>query len=627
VYGSMEVSSNMMKDKEITKCGYWGRILRVNLSAGTVVEEEVDLHILRLVIGGAGLGAYYLQRDMDGSIGPFDPGNLLIFATGPFQATALPGSAKWTVCARSPLSNFYGEAAAGGNWGINLKRAGYDAIVISGASDLPVYLLVHDRHAEIRSAADLWGKKTSVALRMIKDEVGGPRTSVALIGPAGEKLIRYACIIVDGHSVAGRTGMGAVMGSKKLKAICVVGSSPPGIQQPSELRTLQKTLVPLIQERTKRLHTSGTPGYMAIGESFGDVPTKNWQRGVWPEGNAKLGPSQYKKLLVSPVACAYCPVACHRLVRVDQPTKYRMKGPGPEYETLAMIGQNCLIDNLAAICKANEICNEYGLDTISAGSSVAFAMECFDRGFLTLADTDGISLEWGNADGMLSLLQTIADRKGLGDILAEGVARGATTIGTETLEFAVTVKGVDLPGHSPRAFWAHALNYATGVRGACHERGALLLPYFGTLIPELGVTRKAEQFTMENVDLLTAKYQDWAAFWNSLVICRFMGLSFTQMVEALNAITGWGFDVEEAGRTAERILTLQRLVNVKFGVSREHDVLPKRLYEPVNDGPYAGKTLPNIQRVLEAYYKLRGWDTNGVPTLETIQRLGISDIL
>jgi len=614
-------------NKDAMSCGHWGRILNVDLSTRTVAEEEVDGQVLRSMIGGAGLGTYYLQRDMDGSIGPLDPGNRLIFATGPFQATALPGSAKWTVSARSPLSNFYGEAAAGADWGINLKKTGYDAIVISGSSEKPVYLIVHDHHAEICSAADLWGKGTSVARTMIKDEVGEPKASVALIGPAGENLVRYACIIADGHSAAGRTGMGAVLGAKKLKGICVFGSDLPGVAQPSRLRTLQKRLMPLIQERTKRLHTNGTPGFMPIGESLGDVPTKNWQRGVWPEGNAKLGPSEYEKLLVSPVACAHCPVACHRSVRVDQPDKYRMQGAGPEYETLALIGQNCLIDSLPAICKANEICNEYGLDTISAGSCVAFAMECFEKGFLTLADSDGLSLEWGNADGMLDLLRAIAHRRGLGDLLAEGVTRAATTIGAETLEFAVAVKGVEFPGHDPRALWAHALNYATGIRGACHERGALLLLYLGKLIPELGVTHKVDLFTMDNVDFLTAKYQDWSAFWNSLVICRFMGLSFGEMVEALNAITGWEFDTEEAGRTAERIFTLQRLVNVKFGVSREHDTLPKRIYEPVEEGPHAGKSLPDIQQILEAYYTLRGWDSNGVPTSETVQRLGIDDIL
>jgi len=607
--------------------GSWNTVLRVDLTTQKIVEEPVDDQVLRFVVGGVGLGAYYLYRDGNAEAGPFDADNQLIFATGPFQATQLPGSAKWSVISRSPLSNYYGESAAGGNWGDELKKCGYDAIVISGSSERPVYLVVQDHQAEIRSAERLWGKKTTEALSSIKGELAEPKASIAVIGPAGENLVRYACIIVDGHSAAGRTGMGAVMGSKKLKAISVLGSELPEVADRSQIQSLKKDWLPAIMERTGRLHSLGTPGFMPISESFGNIPTKNWQLGTWPQGNPGLGPSEYEKIFVSPVACRYCPVACHRMVKVDKPAKYRMQGPGPEYETLGLMGQNCLIDNLPAVSKLNEICNEYGLDTISSGSSIAFAMECFEKGFLGTADNEGVALGWGNADGALQLLRSIAMRKGLGDILAEGTVRAARAIDNRALDFAVAVKGVDLPAHNPRAFWAHALNYATGVRGACHERGNLTLPYFGLTIPELGINEKQKQFTIDGVIPLTAKSQDWSSFWNSLVVCRFMGLAFSDMVAALSATTGWKMNIEEAGVVAERIFNLQRLVNLKFGATREDDTLPARIFEPVKEGPLAEMILPDIESSLIDYYRYRGWDSKGIPTPETLHRLGITAFL
>ena len=608
--------------------GTWGRILKVNLTTRTIAEQIIDSAILKSVIGGAGLGAYLLYHEGSAEDRPFDPGNPLIFSTGPFQATQLPGSAKWTVVSRSPLSNAYGESAAGANWGIALKRSGYDAIVITGVSAEPVYLVVGDRDAEIRPASRLWGHKTSEVMRAIKEELASPRASVAVIGPGGENLVRYACIMVDGHSAAGRTGMGAVMGSKKLKAISLLGEGTfPETADLQRLQTLRKVWIPAIRERTVRLNSIGTPGFMPISESFGNIPTKNWTRGVWPEGNTKLGPTEYAKILISPVACSYCPVACHRSVKVTQPTKYRMEGVGPEYETLALIGQNCLIDSLPAVCKLNEACNEYGLDTISTGSCIAFTMECFEKGFLTAADNDGAVVEWGDADAALKLVQAIATRTRLGGILAEGTVRASQAIHDDTLPFAVAVKGVDLPAHNPRAFWAHAINYATGIRGACHERGNLTMPYLGLTIPELGIDKKQKQFTLDGVARLTARAQDWSSFWNSLVVCRFMGFTFSDMVDGLNAATGWGLDIEEAATAAERIFNLQRLVNLRDGITAADDVLPKRLFEPVREGPLAGRKLPDIQSTVAEYYQLRGWNSNGVPSSATLQRLGLNDLL
>lgn len=607
--------------------GSWNAVLRIDLTSQTAVKEELSDEVLRLVVGGAGLGAYYLYRDGRAEAGALDPDNLLTFATGPLQSTALPGSAKWTVASRSPLSGFYGESAAGGDWGVGLKKTGFDAIVISGSCKEPVYLVVKDGQVQFHPAKHLWGQTTSEARQQIIQEVEEPKLSVAVIGPAGENLVRYACIIVDHHSAAGRTGMGAVMGSKKLKAICVTGGNLPEAGDTSRVKELRKKWIPAIRERTARLNTIGTPGFFPTSESLGNIPTKNWAWGVWPEGNEKLGPSEYKRILTGPVACLYCPVGCHRAVKVEKPAKYSMEGSGPEYETLCLIGQNCLIDNLPAICKLNEACNEYGLDTISAGSCIAFTMECFEKGFLGKEDNEGSTVDWGDADAALDLLNKITMRVGLGDILAEGSTRAARAIDSRCIDFAVAVKGIDLPGHNPRSFWAHAINYATGARGACHERGNLTMPYLGLTIPELGINAKQEQFTMDGVPRLAAKAQDWSSLWNSLVVCRFMGFSFSDMVESLNAATGWDMEIEEAARTAERIFNLQRLVNMKFGATKEDDRLPKRIFESVEEGPLAGKKIPDLEPVLCEYYMGRGWDSKGVPTAKTLQRLGIDELM
>ncbi len=608
--------------------GYCGRVLRVDLTAQTATEEPFDADVAQAVLGGAGLGAYYLYREVGPESGPFDEGNLLVFATGPLQATSLPGSAKWAVCARSPMSNGYGEAAAGAHWGIALRRAGFDAVVVRGTADQPCLLTILDGKAELRPADHLWGQTTDETLGALQSALNDDELSVAAIGPAGEALVRYACIMVDGHSAAGRTGMGSVMGAKRLKAICISGgreASP--VADAERLRNLQKGWLPEILEGSEILRTKGTVGFMDILDGFGDVPTKNWQLGHWPEGNPQLAWGEYEKINVKGVPCAHCPIACHRYVRVDNPVAYRMEGPGPEYETLAMLGQNCLIADLAAVAKGNDLCNAYGLDSISAGASIAFAMECYEKGYLSAKTADGLHLEWGNAEAMISLLHAIAERKGIGDLLAEGVVRAADAIHSETRAFAVATKGVEHPAHDPRAFFAHSINYMTGVRGACHERGNMLIPCFGVLLPEMGIAEKPDPSSMDRVPYLVAKYQDWSSFWNSLVICRFMGVSFNDMVDGLNAATGWGWSVEQAALAAERIFNLQRLVGMRFGITAKDDVLPPRALEPTREGPHAGKVPQGLAEARQEYYRIRGWDADGVPTKGTLDRLGLGSMI
>jgi len=607
--------------------GYCGRVLAVDLSAGAVQSEPIAPEVLRAVVGGAGLGALYLHEEVGADVGPFDDGNVLVFATGPLQATTLPGSAKWSVCARSPLSDGYGESAAGATWGIALKRAGFDAIVVRGKATRPIVLSIEAGHAKLRPAGDTWGRTTFETIEAVRSSLGDAKASVAAIGPAGESLVRYASIMVDGYSAAGRTGMGAVMGSKRLKAIAISGSGThPQVSDGTRLKELQSAWLPKIREGAEILVDKGTPGFMDILDGIGDVPTKNWQLGHWPEGNAKLAWEEYKRIFVRPVPCTYCPVGCHRHVRVDSPEAYRMEGPGPEYETLALLGQNCLIADLAAVTKANDLCNAFGLDTISTGSAVAFAMECFEKGYLSEQETDGLRLEWGSAEAMVSLVRKIGAREGIGGLLAEGVVRAASEIHPEARAFAVATKGVEHPGHDPRAFFALGLNYMTGVRGACHERGNLLIPAFGATLPEMGIDGPVDPQTMDGVAELVAAFQDWSSFWNSLVICRFMGVSFADMVDGLNAATGWGWSGEEAAAAAERIFTLQRLVGIRFGNAAESDVLPPRALEPAQEGPRAGKAPEDLAAARAEYYALRGWDTRGVPTQDTVRRVGLHSV-
>jgi len=609
--------------------GYSGRVLGVNLSAGTVQAENLEPEVLRAVVGGAGLGAFYLHREVPADADPLGEANVLIFATGPLQATELPGSAKWSVCARSPLSDGYGESAAGAAWGIALKRAGLDAIVVRGKASRPVTLTVENGNATLHPADDLWGRSAFDTLAALRGGSGGAKASVATIGPAGEALVRYASILVDGYSSAGRTGMGAVMGAKRLKAIRISGdgASLPPTSDPSRLQDLKSAWLPRILEGNDLLAAKGTAGYMDILDGFGDVPTKNWQLGHWPEGNERLAWGAYEKIYVRPVPCAHCPVGCHRHVRVESPTAYRMDGPGPEYETLAMLGQNCLVADVAAVAKANDLCNAYGIDTISTGAAIAFAMECHEKGYLSRDALDGLDLTWGNGEAMVALVRKIGEREGAGKLLGEGVARAAEAIAPESRAFAVATKGVEHPAHDPRAFFGLALNYMTGVRGACHERGNLLLPSFGVVLSEMGITEQVDPRTMDGVPRLVARSQDWSSFWNSLVICRFMGVSFTDMVDGLNAATGWDWSIEHALTTSERIFNLQRLVAVRFGTRAEDEALPPRALEPARDGPRAGVAPHALEAAKQEYYSLRGWDAGGTPTSETIARLGLGALL
>lgn len=608
--------------------GCWERVLRVDLTHGVSKEERVDRSVYKNFLGGSGLATKFFYEELPEGVGAFDPANKVIFSVGPFQGTRLPGSAKFNVTSKSPLTGTYGESAAGASWGVMFKRTGYDALVVEGRADKPTYLWIHDGGVEIRDASGLWGSDTLEATRVVREEVGEPRAGVAAIGPAGERLVHIACIVVDGHSFAGRCGLGAVMGSKNLKAVAVHGTKNVQLYDPGEVDRLTKELSMKISEFAKDFREHGTPSGMTVYEAVGDTPIKYWRGDTWSEGAKEIGSPKYTEILkAKPLPCLYCPIGCHRQIEIDDPTKYRMKGFGPHYETLGMLGANCLVDDLKAIAKANEVCTRLGIDTISGGASVGFAMECYELGLLTEEDTGGMSIRWGDGDVLIELLRQIGMREGFGEIFCEGTLRAAKKIGRGAEEIVVHARGLDFPAHDPRSCFSLAVNYATGTRGACHERGFPEDIEVGIfLLPELGFGEKPKFFDPGGKALLAMKMQDLAAVLNSLVICGFIldggGMTFTETLACLNAITGWNWSIGELMKVGERIFNLQRLINIRDGMGKEYDRLPRKMFEPAKEGFRKGQ-VPPFEAMLDDYYKLRGWGPEGAPTADKLRELNL----
>lgn len=610
--------------------GYWNKVLYVDLKKKKVKTKKIDDKIWKTVLGGAGYGSYVLYDEVPKETKAFDPENRLIYATGPFQSTKLSGAGKWTLIGKSPQSELQCHDSVGGDFGINLKQNGFDAIVVYGKSDKPVYLHVQEDDAKLEDATDLWGEDiveiTDTLYKKHGDTIG-----VAGIGQAGENLVKYACVAVDKHSFAGRGGLGAVMGSKKLKAVIVEeGDKNPPLANEKELRKMEKQLNKKLASEKAELRKHGTPMAMESWEETGDIPIKNWQKGSWEEGNRKLGAPNYtEEVNIGTYNCKYCVVGCHRHVKVDEPEKYKVDGQGPHYESLSMIGENCLIDDLKAVVKANDLCARYGLDTISTGGVIAYLMECIEKGYFDDIETDE-EIEWGNGDAVIELIHMIANREGIGDALAEGVKRAAEELNPETKKFGLHVKGIEVPAHDPRAHFAVGLNYITGARGPGHEKGNLQIPYHGTMIPEAGILEVPDRFDMRNIEYLTMKYQDWSALYDSQIMCRFMigeNITFGSKIDILNAITGWEMDHYDVLKMGERIFTLQRLTNLKFGLTKEDEKLQERFYETTDEGGHADEAPSDLTSHLQKYYELRGWNEEGIPQNKKLKRLGLDEII
>jgi aldehyde:ferredoxin oxidoreductase len=607
--------------------GYWAKLLRINLSTKEAYAESISEDVLRHYIGGSGLATKYLYDEVAPFTDAFSPENKVYFATGPFQAVGVPGGGKWSVVSKSPLTRTFAVATAGAEWGFRMKKTGYDMFVIEGQSEEPVYLWIKDEEVAFRPAERLWGKDTLETIDTLTKEIGDSQVSVATIGPAGEQKVNIACIVADKHSFAGRCGLGAVLGAKRLKAIVVKGTNRVPIEDTDEFRELAKESFSSLRESAREtLRKHGTPILVSSCEEVGDLPVKNWDLAVWKEGAARIGAPTYTRELHSRSwPCMHCPVGCHRHIETQYEGE-EIEGAGAEYETLGMLGSNCLVDDLSVISKANDICNRLGIDTISAGAYVSFLMDCYENGLVAEEDLNGKKAQWGDGKFVIDMVNEIGRREGVGALFAEGIRNAADKIGKEARKLTVDVKNLDLPAHDPRSYFSLALNYATGVRGACHLRGYPHIGEGGMLLPEVGLNETPERFNLKEQVKLTALFQDLAALHDSLVICIFIpitGLSLQDTSNFLNTITGWDTSPQELMKAGNRIVTLQRQINVRDGLSRKDDKLPAKMYRPAEEGFRKGKVPEPFEATLALFYEYRGWDEEGKPKTEKLAELSI----
>jgi aldehyde:ferredoxin oxidoreductase len=591
-------------------------------------RETIKESLLRRYIGGSGLAAKILFDETNAETDPLSPNNLLIFMTGPVTASKVPLSGRYHVVSKSPLTGIYGESDSGGSWGPELKKAGYDGIIVRGRASKPVYLWICDGQAELRNAEHLWGVDTYDVDELIKEETDH-KAVTACIGPAGEKIARIAAIMNDGKygRAAGRCGLGAVMGYKRLKAISVLGTGSVEIADSKALGNSVKELASFIVENAKSQHDYGTSGGLTSMEYLGDLPIRNWLQGSWEEGAEKIsGQTMAKTILSGRYYCSGCIIGCGREVKFESAKYGKVEGAGPEYETLAMLGANCFIDDLEAVAKANELCNRYGLDTISTGAVIAFAMEAYESGLITKEDAGGVSLTWGDAEAMIEMVEKIGKREGLGWLLGEGVKIASQKTGGFSAEFAIHVKGMELPAHDPRAYYSQGLSYATSNRGACHLQSLSHIFERSVTLPDLGFPEVQERHSVERKGELVVKAQDVMCMLDSMKVCKFIlfgGIKPSQLVNWLNWVTGWDMDLEEFMRTGERIYNLKRLYNVREGMSRKDDVLPSRMLTRRRVEGGSPDNLPPLGELLAQYYSHREWDEMGMPKQEKLKKLGL----
>ena len=617
--------------------GYTGKVLRVNLSTGAISIEEPDETIYRRYLGGGAFATYYLLKELKAGIDPLSPENKLIFSVSVITGSPVAGASRYTVAAKSPLTGGFGEAEAGGWWAPELKFSGFDAIIVEGRAEKPVYLWVHDGQAEIRDASHLWGRTTGEVEEAIRNELGDSKIMVAQIDPAGEKLVRYACVLNNRKHANGRTGMGAVMGSKNLRAIAVRGKMKPEFKDEEGVKAIAKWFSDNWRSRGTRLHEYGTSEWVTGLDATGILPTRNFITGTFEKASEISGEAMVEKVLIDREGCYACPVRCKRVVEVKEPYTVDPEYGGPEYETVASLGSLCGIGDIKAISKGNELCNAYGLDTISTGTTIAFAMECYEKGILTKDDTGGIELNFGNADAMIKMIELIAKREGIGDLLAEGVIRAAQKIGKGAEKYAIHVKGQELPMHEPRGKNSLALAYAVSPTGADHmeaphDPGFSFKSEDLASVSALGIIDPIPSIDMgpRKVRQFVYLQQVWSLY-NSLGLCDFVAeppfsLSFSKIVELVKAATGWETSLWELMKIGERANTLSRVFNIREGFGRKDDTLPERMFEPLESGALRGVTIDRkaFEDALTMYYKMVGWDAeNGVPTREKLEELDI----
>jgi len=606
--------------------GWIGKILRVNLTDETLLAEDLDPKVVKDYIGGRGLGTWFLNRELDPKCDPLSPANILIMATGPLTGTGAPTGARYMVMTKSPLTGGITCSNSGGKFPTELKRSGFDAVVIEGCAKAPLYLWIDRGKAELRSADHLWGMTTHETTDSLLVETE-EKAKVACIGPAGEKKVLFASIMNDRDRAAGRSGVGAVMGSKNFKAIVVRGEGKVPIADKERFRAFNRKILGQFNEEAKTtpigLRINGTAGVVMVTHNLGVLPTKNWQQGMFDGWESIDGRELTKKYLVTNSACFGCPIGCGRKTKVEDP-KYAGEGEGPEYETIYAMGSNCMVDNLPAVLKANYLCNEFGLDTITMGATVACAMELAERGYLTEKEI-GRSLQWGDADALVELTRLTGTREGFGDRLAEGSYRLAESCGHP--ELAMVSKKQEFPGYEPRGAQAMGLAYATSPIGGSHMRGD---PAYFELF---GIPKPMDPLEWKGKARPTQAFQDHSAIIDSAGLCIFftvrnlvekdLEIAPTGILEYMNAVTGADYTLKELSDAGQRIINAERMYLIKAGFTRQDDSLPKRLTEePMPAGPAEGHVC-HLDEMLDDYYQEREWTSDGIPTPEKLASLGL----
>jgi aldehyde:ferredoxin oxidoreductase len=605
--------------------GYMGKLLAVDLSSGELRDEPLDPTVAHEFVGGAGYAARYLYDELGPHTDPLGPDNSLMFMTGPLVGTRAPSCGRHEVCAISPLTGIWGESNSGGFWGAELKFSGYDGIVIRGKSDKPVWLsITSGQPSALHDAGELWGLDTYETQQRLREELEDQKVRVASIGPAGENQVLFAAVMNDHGRAAGRTGMGAVMGSKNLKAIAVRGSKRVPLADKGAFRqTAKQALQVVLDDISTQVYCQmGTASFVDMSIMWGNMPNKYWSQASFEEATNLSGVTMMETILTRSVPCYGCPVACGREVTLaDTPYDVEVVD-GPEYETVAMLGSMLLVDDLPAVAYAGHLCNRYGLDTISAGSSIALAYLLYDQGFITAADTGGLPLKWGDIEMAHTLLEMIARREGFGDVLAEGVKRIAARYGADDL--AVHVNGLEPAAHDPRALSGMAVVYATSPRGACHMQGDMYVVDMGLTLAEVGIF-PGGRFKTRGKSKIAANVQDWRTLYNSAIMCVFVNPTAPLLVKLLSDATGWSSDIVWWQRTGERIFNLKRAFNNRLGVRRGNDRLPQRMLIPMSNGSQ-GRT-PRMEMLMEEYYTHRDWDwETGKPSRDKLVSLGMPDI-
>lgn len=605
--------------------GYWGRILRVNLSTGQVGVDSHDEKFYRTYLGGRGFISYYLLKEVPANCDPLGPDNIMVFAPSILTGTMLPGASRNSIGAKSPLTGGYGEGEGGGDWGAKLRWAKYDGLVVTGVSDKPVYIHITEKEVVIRDASELWGTEPYECSEQIISEIDDPKASMAMIGKGGEQLVSFACIALGTHNYVGRSGLGAVMGSKNLKAVVVSGNNHPEVADKEKIQSLSKVMVAGYKAGMETMTEMGTARGVPVVNGAGAFPTRNFREGSFEGFENISGRRMTDTILVDRKTCFGCPVKCKRVVEVkDEKMSVTRNYGGPEYESVAGFGSNCGIDSIEAVAKANEICDRYTVDTISASAMIAGALECASKNLLSAELTDGLDLQFGSVDGMLGLLVQICEQEGLGKILSQGPQKAVEILGKETEPYFIHVKNQPLPYQEPRWKKGMGIGYALSPTGAEHMANIHDVLYAAEEAPTFaGAKNMGIMEALDPSSLGAPKARLWAymginkSIHNILCICSFMPYSFDHITEAVQAVTGWNISSWEVMKVSERCFNMTRWFNIREGFSSEDDRLPDRIYEPLENGALKGEYIDKdaFRETVNLTYAMLGWDEKtGIPS-------------